>query len=261
MPFSGNKIYGVLKATLTKDRGESSSQRSHLSHFNLTTSAAGEGYQVNIDIQSHPHEADVKYYIIENFGGGDGSKDAGTDASLKQQFADIQEGFTPLQPEPGGLALDLVKNPLFCVDDLKDATPQTPDEISQMLNGYLENPDTVASLIVFGTKYDDSNNDYHEQYNHYHYHDHNDWHRDRHMYGVRRYREDPQSQLPPRGVDDVHLNQGSGPQHSKDNGPYQDGALFIEHQDGSYTGIFFAFASQCFDTDANGNCVNSDSNQ
>jgi uncharacterized protein YukJ len=73
------------------------------------------------------------------------------------------------------------------------------------------------------------------------------------MYGARRSREQSQ---PPRGVDDVHLNQGTPNSQSQaqDNGIYQDGALLVQMPDNSYSAFFFAFAGQCFNTDDNGNC-------
>jgi uncharacterized protein YukJ len=58
--------------------------------------------------------------------------------------------------------------------------------------------------------------------------------------------------LPGRGIHDIHMNQGSQGRFKSTNGTHQDGALFIRHQDGSWTGIFLAFASQSWQTDGEG---------
>ncbi|OMH33973.1 DUF2278 family protein [Motiliproteus sp. MSK22-1] len=239
MPFPENKIYGVLNATIKKDEGEKTSKYSGMSHFNLiceVTNENSEEYQVNIDIQSSP-SPNVRMLIINNF---DISKAFG------QKFSEIEPGFTRLDTEPDGLALDLIHQPIFNVNALKDTQPISATDISTRLEEILTDG---TNVIVFGTKYDDSDHQHHKAY----YHD-NERYRDQHMYGARRHRE---QQLPPRGVDDVHLNQGTpaSQYQSKDNGPYQDGALFIKHTDGTFSALFFAFASQCFNTDAKGNCI------
>ncbi len=46
---------------------------------------------------------------------------------------------------------------------------------------------------------------------------------------------------PGNGVHDIHMNQGSAGAYRKDNGVYQDGALFLEFPGGRWRGIFLAF--------------------
>ncbi|MGF1683721.1 DUF2278 family protein [Photobacterium minamisatsumaniensis] len=245
MSFSGNKIYGVLKAFIKIDEGEFTSKKSGMSHYNFISAVPNEDskeYQVNIDIQSQV-ASNVRMLSKKNFD---------VASHLPASFIDIKQGFTKLETQPGGLAIDLIHQPLFSVDELKNADLQSAEQISDILNGYLS---AGTEVLVFGTMYDDSDNKYHEAYR-----NDNESYRDHHMYGARRHRE---QQMPPRGVDDVHLNQGtpSSQYQSKDNGTYQDGALFVVNQDGRYDAIFFAFAGQCFDTNEKGNCVNDESNQ
>jgi uncharacterized protein YukJ len=59
---------------------------------------------------------------------------------------------------------------------------------------------------------------------------------------------------PGNGIHNIHMNQGSVGQYASTNGANQDGAVFIRHPDGSFDAIFFAFQSQCWDTDDKGNC-------
>ena len=240
MPFPKNKTYGVFRAFISVDEGEFTSHKSGMSHYNLICEVPNEGgmkYQVNIDIQSKV-TGNVRMLVKTNF-------DAVS--HLSASFIDIVQGFTELTCQPGGLALDLIHHPLFPVDELKQTEPQSAKDITNILNDYLV---VGKEVIVFGTLYDDTDFKSHESY-----HNETESYRDFHMYGARRHRE---QDLPPRGVDDVHLNQGtpSSQYQYKDNGSYQDGAFFVVNQDGSYDAIFFAFSSQCLVTDKNGNCIN-----
>ncbi len=242
MSFSTNKKYGILNATIKTDKGEKTSHSSGMSHFNLiceVANASKEEYQVNIDIQSSA-SANVRMLLINNFD---------IAQAFGSKFSDIAPGFTPLPSQADGLALDLIHQPIFNIDKLKDVQPLPATSISETLETLLTDG---TKIIVFGTKYDDSDNQHHKSY-------HNDKadYRDQHMYGVRRHREQEQ---PPRGIDDVHLNQGTPSilYQSKDNGCYQDGALFVQNNNGGYDALFFAFAKQCFNTNDQGNCENNE---
>jgi uncharacterized protein YukJ len=58
---------------------------------------------------------------------------------------------------------------------------------------------------------------------------------------------------PGNGIHDIHMNQGNSGKWKRDNGVYQDGAIFIEYPRDKWRAFFFAFQSQTFDTDNNGN--------
>lgn len=60
---------------------------------------------------------------------------------------------------------------------------------------------------------------------------------------------------PGRGIHDIHMNQGSRGDFKKYNGTHQDGALFIQDQDGSWSAVFLAFTSQSWQTDDAGNSI------
>lgn len=59
--------------------------------------------------------------------------------------------------------------------------------------------------------------------------------------------------LPGSGIHDIHMNQGNDGKYKKDNGAFQDGALIFEYPGEKWLAFFFAFQSQTFDTDDNGN--------
>ncbi len=51
------------------------------------------------------------------------------------------------------------------------------------------------------------------------------------------------------------MNQGNSGKYKKDNGTFQDGALFVNYPGGKWRAFFFAFQSQSFKTDDKGNPV------
>jgi len=211
--FASGKTYGVLRAQVTADNGEYHSDKTDMSHYNLITTDDGpnqisEQYQVNIDIQSLD-SANVKCVSFDPFSNND------------LQFSSLPYGFTPLRSDSDDpIALDLVRRPLFDLNILTESSALSADEIAAKLDNYLK--DGNPNVIVFGTKYDDQHNQ-----------------RQKH-YGLERAAK---QQRPPRGIDDVHLNQNLG----SDSNAYQDGALLIETGDSNekkYVAFFFCFANQ-----------------
>jgi uncharacterized protein YukJ len=150
VPFPSNKTYGVLSGVIQNDEGERTSGYSGMSHFNLIVSTSDDDsglYQVNIDIQSNQYQPNVLMYKVDNF-----------DAS---QLANVSSGFTPLSTGPGGQGLDLIRQPLFDINRLANAQPQGANDISAVLNQYLQDG---QAIVVYGTMYDDSRQDSHNAY-------------------------------------------------------------------------------------------------
>lgn len=54
------------------------------------------------------------------------------------------------------------------------------------------------------------------------------------------------------GIHDIHMNQGNSGSYARENGTYQDGGIVIESTDGTWQGIFLAFATQAEKTDSKG---------
>lgn len=54
------------------------------------------------------------------------------------------------------------------------------------------------------------------------------------------------------GIHDIHMNQGNSGSFEKENGTYQDGGIVIESQNGTWEGVFLAFATETLKTDDNG---------
>lgn len=214
-----NKIYGVLKSKVTIDEGEFTSKKTHRTHYNLITIGGSKFYQVNIDIQSNSNSANVCMLCIDDY-----------QNDIIRNFSNIGSGFTSISSIKDGLALDYLRQNLFPKEKLFENSPLSADNITEVLNPYLENH---KNIIVFGTQYGPNYND-------------------KNHYGTMR---SIQLNRPNIGIDDIHLNQGSSGKHVESNGIYQDGALFVENINNSYTAFFFAFTEQCSQTDENGNCV------
>lgn len=211
--FAKGKIYGVLRAHVIVDNGESHSHKTDESHYNLISVDEDQGqtceqYQINIDIQSL-QSANVKCISIDPF----------TNTTIP--FESIPFGFTTLTSNDSDkLALDFIRRPIFDLNLLTKSQSLTADQIGAKLDVYLKQ--NKPHVIVFGTKYDDQHVN---EPNHY---------------GLQRAAN---ANKPARGIDDIHMNQTIG----HDGHPYQDGALFIqkENQDNNYVGFFFCFDSQC----------------
>jgi uncharacterized protein YukJ len=217
--------YGLLKAKVKIDNGEYTS-RSGMTHYNLiATPNGGEDYQVNIDVQSNPRQANMRVLYMNNYERYNGTLTAQLDA--------LSDGKQLLDSQPDGLSLDYIRENLFDKSRLRNANPTNAKGIGKLLDKYLSDHQNV---IIFGTFYDDQQ----------------DTGNVRRTFGL--IRRDARPDLPPRGIHNVHYNQGSTGRHADANGIYQDGALFIKLPDGSYTVFFFAFSEQCFCVDEQGNC-------
>jgi uncharacterized protein YukJ len=199
-------------------------------HYQITVNAAGGPFTVAVNIES-TDGSEVLYAIEEKF----------TPPNLAALTA-LPTGLTALASEPGGLALDYVREE---IDDEPMIVPEqmTLLPIQTRANGRqsdsinlraaaLSNAVTTligqaiksgnATVYAFGSAYADPD-------------------------GV-------------NGIHDIHMNQGNPDPGSfaRDNGIWQDGGLFLQmpslNRDPAQTwiGIFLAFQTESWDTDDNG---------
>ena len=206
-------------------------------HYRITVDAldaAGQPFTVAVNIES-VDGSEVLYAIKTPFQPPDATALAGLSA-----------GITALPSEPGGLALDFVREVIagqpmirraemallpistgtarFLAESLaphmgpeKIRTHALENAVVTLLNQAVSDPDSV--LYAFGSAYADS--------------------------GV------------VDGIHDIHMNQGNPlNNHSSQNGVWQDGAVFVNlPSQGTWTGLFLAFQTQSWTTDASGNPV------
>ncbi len=221
--------YSVLKGRPTAGKVVAGAS----AHY-LITLAADREYTVAVNIQS-VSGSEVLYAIKPGFLPPD---PAG--------LAALQPGIGGLKREPGGLALDFVRetiagqpmitaremsllplgsNPsLFLQQSLAEDASERQDEAHALQNAVVQLLDQAvadpnALLYAFGSAFADR--------------------------GV------------VDGIHNIHMNQGNPPDdHGNDNGIWQDGAVFVSLPgQGTWTGLFLAFQTQSWTTDGAGNPV------
>ena len=212
------KIYGVLKAKVTVINDGFISKK-HKSHFNLITNEIEEQYRINIDLQSDRNKPNVKVLCIENYKN-----------PIVQKLEALTFGFVELIPKKSPLALDYLREHLFPKEKLFLSEAVSHFTISEMLDKSFESFDYA---VTFGTVYRNQSNKK------------NNLEEDTNIKGTQTY----------LGIDNIHFNQGNISAHTKSNGIYHDGAIFVKQKDKTYNAYFFCFVEQCYKTDDNGNCL------
>lgn len=184
-------------------------------HYLVDLQAGGERIQVAVNIQSQDG-SEVLYHIDDVF----------TPPNPGLLLA-VEQGRTPLDSVPGGLALDYVRsriNGTFMVDrSLMSDLPvsqkgqgNSPDNpVVALLNQAVADPE--VTVFAFGSAYQDPGQ--------------------------------------PGGIHDIHMNQGNpAGDHQDDNGIWQDGALFLyAPAKDQWTALFIAFQTESWQTDNSGN--------
>ena len=217
--------YSVLSGKPTSGKVVTGSS----AHYQITMQANGGPFTVAVNIQS-VDGSEVLYAIEENF----------TPPDLAALEA-LPSGMTALASSPGGLALDFVRekingSPMIARQQmtlLPQFRPGGLSEEDRMLSrarsSALQNAvvtlldmtiaDNDGVIYAFGSAYADSG------------------------------RVD--------GIHNIHMNQGNpAGRFGRDNGIWQDGALFINLPSKStWTAIFLAFQTESWSTDDSGNPV------
>lgn len=207
--------YHVLKCRPVLTRSSPQVQHDHLQV--LLEIDSGQRFWMTINI-GNPADG-VLYSINEHF------HHPITDRILAQQ---LPQGFTKLRSQPGGIALDYIREQLVDFTHLltppvaKGAHPTLADMLTtQLTNAYRF---TDARLFVFGSMFTDG-----IPYSSYHL---------------------------ATGIHDIHMNQGSAGPHAGSNGIYQDGGLLIYYPtEKRWSATFLTFASQATKTDDHGNPI------
>ncbi|WP_341750810.1 DUF2278 family protein [Candidatus Tisiphia endosymbiont of Sialis lutaria] len=206
--------YSYLKGIVSQDLEDRTKHTE--THHNLIVQANKLDYQVNIDIQSDSR-ANVKLYYVDQLNNNE----------LLTNLAKLgDEGLFSLDQLTHASRLDYLRSGIFQIDYLKNTLAKSWQEISSLLDMHIIRG---TKICILGESYDDTET------------------RSVVPYGLQLKQQ--HSQLPPRGIHDIHLNQGNYNPHSKDNGIYQDGAIFIETPNNSIKAFFFMFDEQSLNTD------------
>jgi uncharacterized protein YukJ len=151
-------------------------------------------------------------------------------AELKTGLRALSTGHKLLASKPGGLAQDYVRGGIVKPGNMQPVPPDAEgvdndlkDKLEDAVLKALAEADSV--VYALGEKW-----------------------------GPERNRADQYFRFKPgNGIHDIHMNQGSSGKYKKDNGVFQDGAIYIEYPDDKWRAFFFAFQSQTFVTDDKGN--------
>jgi uncharacterized protein YukJ len=188
-------------------------------HYHIRLTAAGADFDIAVNVES-TDGSEVLYYINESF----------TPPNLTA-LKGIVSPFTAAN-QANGLGLDFVRMAGLVTRDQMSLLPISAVSGTSALHNQI---DTLvqkaiqgnATIYAFGQRFQ---NNGHSSKNPF--------------FGF----------SPDQGIHDIHMNQGNpAGSFDRDNGTYQDGALFIEWADGTWSAVFIAFQSQSFNTDDNGN--------
>src|SRR5664279_3644313 len=136
---------------------------------------------------------------------------------LLDKLRQLGDGFTKTPPRPGGLALDFVRGNLFDTSRMRPLSA-----IAGKDNDLNKQVDAVMQRAL------------------------GDGAARVYVFG----------QYATGELHDIHMNQGNRGEHARDNGTWQDGALFVHFPDADrWVAIFTAFQSQTLQTDDRGNAI------
>ena len=173
--------------------------------------AAGN-FTIDVNVESFDN-SEVLYAIIENFS-----------PPNPAALLSLPDGSTPLASQPGGLALDFVRQTIAGAPMIsRDRMTLLPvgggktlhDQVSDVVNQAIE--DEAGVVYAFGSSFADPGGS--------------------------------------AGIHDIHMNQGNPlDSHGQDNGIWQDGALMVYlPSQNQWLAVFIAFQTQTWQTDNQGN--------
>jgi uncharacterized protein YukJ len=205
--------YGVLKGTVVEARREDDADSPH---YQLHVRAEGASYRVAINVMSQASPSELLFFVDELFR-----------HPVTAGLPGLPQGFTGLQRVPGGLALDFIRANLFDRLQLRPLPHNLPgpdndlgDRIEHFAGRSLREAD--SEVYAFGERWGPEQDEPDK------------------VFGF----------SPGNGVHDIHMNQGNTPQFARDDGVWQDGALFFRYPStDQWVAIFLAFQSQAWHTD------------
>ena len=204
--------YGVLKGNVV-DRLWGRYQANP--HYQIHVIDEQLDYRVAVNVKSKVYPSELKYIILDEF-----------EHPLVEELRRLPLGFTVLDSEAGGLALDYIRGNLFNpqhMEVLPHDLPGPDNDLNERLDYFIlkaiDEPDAV--IYAFGEPWGPENKK--DSY-----------------FGFK----------PGHGIHNVHMNQGNVEQWKQDDGVWQDGGLvFYYPSEDRFAAFFLAFQSQSFHTD------------
>jgi uncharacterized protein YukJ len=216
------KSYGVLKGRPISSRlGAGSSPHYQVHLVDETTD-----YRIAINVKSKLAPSELLYLIADDFR-----------HPIVNELSTLSPGFTRLANEPGGAALDYIRENIFNPSDMRPlahAIPGPDNDLNEKIDAYIQRAiaDEDAEVYAFGERWGPEP------------------HSKDKYFGF----------LPGNGIHDIHMNQGNAGRFVNDDGVWQDGGLIIHYppildEEGfvrwqeQWVALFLAFQSQSWHTD------------
>jgi uncharacterized protein YukJ len=208
--------YGVFKGTVTGHLRDADDD-----HYQILVKAGQSLHRIASNVKSSaPNSPSVVLFYSRT----------SLPPTMTEALKKLQAGFTKLASKPDSLALDYVKGNLVNIKNMKPV-PADQAGLDNDLKDLIEAATVRAMLeegsvvYAFGQKWGPETN-----------------------------KKDKYFKFEPgNGIHDIHMNQGNDGKYKKDNGAFQDGAIIFSYPSDKWRAFFFAFQSQSFDTDAQGN--------
>ena len=205
--------YGVLKGSVVDARREDDPDSPH---YQVHVRADSTNYRVAVNVKSQMSPSELLFFVDDRFR-----------HPITAGLPALPPGFSELQPEPGGLALDFIRGNLLDrtrLRPLPHTLPGPDNDLSDRIEHYVAraSQEQDSELYAFGERWgpEPDNPDK--------------------IFGF----------FPGNGVHDIHMNQGNSPQFARDDGVWQDGALvFHLPSTDQWVAVFLAFQSQAWHTD------------
>ena len=212
------KDYGVLKGKALE--GKLAGQGGKKPHFQIHILAEEVHHRIAVNVVSDQEPSELLFLLQDNY-----------NHPVLAQVGAAAEGFTRLARPEDGPQLDFIRGNLFNPQEMTllpfDA-PGTGNDLNEIFSLHLQRAiDRQADIYAFGSKWGPETKA--DDYFHF---------------------------KPGNGIHDIHLNQGSPGTHARDNGIFQDGALFMHFPaEDRWLAFFLAFQSQFAQTDNQGNAI------
>lgn len=207
--------YGVVKGRVV-DFGRHENVAGSKNHFHLILEGGGKRWRCPVNIRSND-DSMVWFHVQQPLPAH----------PLLSAIDNLPDGLRKLPRREPGLTLDYVREPLFDRFQMRQL-PLTQPGVQNDIQDYIEalarqaQGSPGAHVYAFG-----------------------EWWEGRSFPSDAQFSTDS-------GVHDVHMNQGNNSGHRNDDGIYQDGGLLFHIANVGWIGVFCAFNSQVWFTDAQG---------
>lgn len=208
--------YGLLKGTIVGHLRDADDD-----HYQILVQAGKTLHRIAVNVRSSAPNAPSTVLFASS-------------TSVPADYAGLLQaaktGYTKLASKPGGIAQDFVRSGMVKTKTMKPLPPDEPgvdNDLKDLLETAVVKAMGQAGALVYalGAKWGPENGKA-DQYFKF---------------------------TPGNGIHDIHMNQGNSGKYKKDNGVYQDGALYIGYPGGTWRAFYIAFQSQVFETDDSGN--------